>query len=120
RRARRGAIRLSPHAGLRELRGAHGYAPVAGGARGGTRAAGSLLHVRRDAVVALPPPADRRAARRARTRDHPPDSAGRMAAARPIRCLGAARREALPLRRARGLRGTTDRLEAFNRVNDFF
>src|SRR5262249_11924881 len=71
---------------------------LAGSSRARAGAAGTVLHVRRDALVALPPPADRRPPRRPRARGPPPDPARRDARAPARLRRRDPRREARPLR----------------------
>src|SRR5262249_12995411 len=89
-----------PCRGVPQLRGAHGPPGMAGGARARARRTGAVLPLRRDAVVALPPPPGRRAPRRPRPRGRAPPHARAPGAAPALGPHLGPRRTPLPLRRA--------------------
>jgi len=105
RRARRRAVRLRSRAGLPRVPGPDGERRVAGGAQNRAGRACSRVHVRGDALAALPSELHRRTAQRARTRGRAHDQARRTRAAPAFPRGGDAGRKALSLRCGGGLSG---------------
>src|SRR5207253_1397000 len=81
----------------------------------------AVLHVLRDSMDEMPPPPDRGAPARARSRGAAPRHTGAHRAARPVVDRRDARGPALPLRGPRGLDGpgTSDRPDSFNTSTSF-
>ncbi len=100
RRAGCGAVRVHQNRGFPELRRADENQGVAGGARRRVGPPCPLLHVRRDALVALPSPADLRPSGRAGLRGGARHSPPRAARTSDVRRSERPRRPALPLRHA--------------------
>src|SRR5712691_11557187 len=104
---------MHPDRRLSQLRGPDGDRRVAGRAGVGACRTGALLHVRRNGLVAVPPPADRGAADRPRRDRRPPPRPAPSRATPALRRVRDPRRQALSLRLPGGL-GSHGRPDSLN------